>query len=255
MGGTDVHIDLAHSACDESTFQLLNQASAISFFSVKAKKIIQSIGPHWEDKLWVIPQGVMVPPIPDEHYSYGDREQFFRILLPAGLRRVKDVLHLLDAWIELDKQISNLKLTIVGEVLDEQVYAEVLQACDRYSFLEYVKPVLFEEMGKMYAKADVVVNTSIEEGQPTAVCEAMALGIPAIVRNNPGNVSVVTHEKTGWVYEDPMQFVQIINELRQDPMSTKQIVAEAKTFILTERSIEKEVLSYLKLLQQMGTKS
>jgi glycosyltransferase involved in cell wall biosynthesis len=254
MGGTDVHIDLAHSAYDEGTFQLLNQASSISFFSVEALKIVQSLGPHWEDKLWVIPQGVMLPPIPDEHQSYGDTEQFFRILLPAGLRRVKDVLHLLDAWIDLDKQISNLKVTIVGEVLDERVYAEVLQACDRYSFLEYVKPVLFEEMGKMYANADVVVNTSIEEGQPTAVCEAMALGIPAIVRKNPGNVSVVIHEKTGWVYEDPMQFVEIIQKLRQYPIRRKQIVADAKTFILTERSIEKEVLSYLGLLQQMGTR-
>jgi glycosyltransferase involved in cell wall biosynthesis len=251
MGGTDVHIELVHSRCDDHTFELLNRASAISFFSGEAKKIVERLHPNWKDKLRVIPQGVMLPPMLDEHHSSEDKNRHFRILLPAGLRRVKDVLHLLDAWVELNKRIPNLKVTIVGEVLDEQVYAEVLQACATYSFLEYVKPVPFEEMGSMYATADVVVNTSIEEGQPTAVCEAMALGIPAIVRRNPGNISVVLHGKTGWVYEDPMQFVQIIQELRQHPIKRKQIVAEAKTFILTERSVEKEVLSYLRLLQQM----
>jgi glycosyltransferase involved in cell wall biosynthesis len=255
MGGTDVHIDLAHSECDEDTYQLLNQARAISFFSVEAMRIVEKLHSAWKDKLWVIPQGVMLPPIHDEHHPYEEKKQFFHILLPAGLRGVKDVLHLLNAWIDLDSRISNLKVTIVGEVLDEQVYAEVLQACDTYSFLEYVKPVPFEEMGKMYATADVVVNTSIEEGQPTAVCEAMALGIPAIVRHNPGNVSVVTHQRTGWVYEEPMQFVQIIENLRQDPTKRKQIIADAKTFILTERSVEKEVISYLRLLHQMGTEN
>jgi glycosyltransferase involved in cell wall biosynthesis len=251
MGGTDVHIDLAHSPCDDDTFQLLSRASAISFFSVEAKRIVQRIHPDWKDKLWVIPQGVMLPPMSDEDHSSADEKRYFHILLPAGLRKVKDVLHLLDAWIEIDKRIPNLKVTIVGEVLDEQVYAEVCQACAEYSFLEYVGSVPFEEMGDMYATADVVVNTSVEEGQPTAVCEAMAMGIPVIVRNNPGNRSVVTHGKTGWVYEEPMEFVDNIQKLRQHPTQRKQIIANAKTFIFTELSVEKEVLSYLRLLKQM----
>jgi glycosyltransferase involved in cell wall biosynthesis len=255
MGGTDVHIELAHSRCDDHTFELLNRASAISFFSGEAKKIVERLHPNWKDKLRVIPQGVMLPPTPDEHLSSEDKSRYFRILLPAGLRRVKDVLHLLDAWVELDKRIPNLKVTIVGEALENQVHAEVLQACATYSFLEYVKPVPFEEMGSMYATADVVVNTSIEEGQPTAVCEAMAMGIPVIARNNPGNVSVVTHEKTGWVYDDPMEFVDIIQVLRQHPTKTKQIVDNAQMFIRTERSVEKEVDSYLRLLQQMSKKN
>jgi glycosyltransferase involved in cell wall biosynthesis len=252
MGGTDVHVDFAQSLIDETTLQLLEQATYITFFSEEAKEIVKKIKPTWVDKLKVVPQGVMLPPqVIEKEHAVVEKKQFYRILLPAGLRKVKDVLHLLEAWIELDTLIPNLKVTIVGEALEEQVYTDVLQACSMYSFLEYVKPVLFKEMGTLYTEADVVVNTSIEEGQPTAVCEAMALGIPVIVRHNPGNVSVVRHNDTGLVYKDPLQFVPLTQELRSHPSKRKQMVANAETFIRTERSVEKEIHAYLGLIELM----
>ncbi|WP_158234849.1 glycosyltransferase, partial [Pseudomonas sp. 2995-1] len=73
-------------------------------------------------------------------------------------------------------------------------------------------PIAFEEMGNIFAEADLVINSSYEEGQSTAVCEAMGLGVPVIVRKNAGNCSVVTHEKTGFVYEDPTQFIDLVKE-------------------------------------------
>lgn len=250
MGGTDVHVDFIQSSLQISTISLIEKASFITLFSEGAKSIMKRINLDWTEKLKVVPQGVMLPKLTKRVRPLSMATNSYHILLPAGLRKVKDVLHLLSAWVDLQQEVPELKVTIIGEVLEEKVYKEVKEACSRYPFITYQAAVPFSEMGQWYEKASLVVNTSIEEGQPTAICEAMGLGIPVIARENAGNRSVITHGETGFLYEQPSQFVALVQQLLQNPEEQKEMAEKAKLYIQTERSIRQEVNSYIQLLKQ-----
>ncbi|MGJ9382169.1 glycosyltransferase [Salipaludibacillus sp. CF4.18] len=249
MGGTDVHVDLAEKGWSETTVNLVNQSTAVVCFSEEARKMVVEVNPDWQGKVKVVPQAVIPPKRTDQG---SNKDEKFEILLPAGLRPIKDVLHLLDAWKDLDKQIPFLKVKVIGEALDKDVEREVLAACDYYSFLEYHSTVSFDEMGNVYAEADVVINTSKEEGQSTALCEAMALGIPVIARNNAGNRELIKHGKTGYIYQYPSEFPELINRIRKNPLETKRMTERAQAYFQHERTVEQETTDYLSIFKSLS---
>jgi glycosyltransferase involved in cell wall biosynthesis len=251
MGGTDVHVDFIGSSLPVRTIKVIEKASFITLFNEGARSIMERINKDWTEKLKVIPQGVMLPKLTRSTSPFSTATDPYHILLPAGLRRVKDVLHLLSAWIDLQQIFPQLKVTIMGEVLEDDVYKEVIEACSRYPFITYQAAVPFSDMGQWYEKANLVVNTSVEEGQPTAICEAMGLGVPVIARENAGNKSVITHGETGFLYEQPTEFVALVQQLIQNPEKQREMVEKAKVYIQTERSIQQEVTSYVQLFKRM----
>lgn len=50
-------------------------------------------------------------------------------------------------------------------------------------------------------KSDVYLSTSLYEGLPISIIEAMSIGLPIIASNVTGNCDVVIHGKTGYLYE------------------------------------------------------
>jgi glycosyltransferase involved in cell wall biosynthesis len=269
MGGTDIHVDLTQNSCDKETYRFLEKASFVTLFNPEAKMILQGIQDEWESKLRIIPQGLLLP---DQVKSQNNdltrrdnqllnngtlesigqsKKDSFIILLPAGLRRIKDVLHLLNAWIALHQQIPNLKVVLIGEALENEVLEQVLEASKSHPFLEYRGPIPFHEMPNIYEQSDLVINTSLEEGQPTAICEAMMLGIPVIARDNAGNRSVIRHGINGFIYQEPQDFIALVEKMRGNPMLTKELAMNGQKYIKEERTIEKEIASYLELFQKM----
>ncbi|WP_202078237.1 glycosyltransferase [Caldalkalibacillus salinus] len=257
MGGTDIHMQLSQRDLTQAEFAFVDKAQYVTLFTQEAKEILSQHNPAWESKLVVIPQGIELPTMPEKNgpltgeveESADDRP--FHILLPAGLREVKDVLHLLPAWEHLYNKDRRLKVTIIGEVLEQPVLQDVKSACQAYPFLQFQDSVSFQQMGSLYAQADLVINTSKQEGQPTAVCEAMGLGIPVIVRDNPGNRSFVTHGQTGYVYQEPRDFVHLVDELINHPEKTERMVKKAQHFVQSILSVEKEIQAYLNLLTKL----
>ena len=257
MGGTDVHIDLKKGEYTQVTLDLMEKASYITLFNNEAKQIITKLQPAWVKKLVMVPQGVFFPeftdglPSPSVMTEPGIRREGFHLLLPAGLRKVKDVLHVLDAWITLAERIPGFHVTIIGEALEEDVLLQVNQVQESYSFINYRHAVPLREMLQIYHEADVVINTSIEEGQPTALCEAMALGIPVIVRDNPGNRSVVTQGVTGFIYQTKEQFITYVECVHENQTLVEQMIQRARSFIYQQRNMEQEIRAYIQLLDSL----
>lgn len=71
----------------------------------------------------------------------------------------------------------------------------------------YHPPVAQPVLWSWMRQADVVLNTSISEGQSAAVLEALALGCVVVARRNEGNAAVVAHGETGFLYSDPEEAV------------------------------------------------
>ena len=74
-----------------------------------------------------------------------------------------------------------------------------------------------EEALALINTLDIYMQTSLWEGLPFTVIEAMVLGKPVLATNVVGNKDAVAHEHTGYLQNTTETFLDRINALKQDP--------------------------------------
>lgn len=247
MGGTDINIDLQKSMTEEM-FLFLDKAAFITVFTEDAREKVIQLYPDWKDKSVMISQGVWLP----WKKSTLKGKLKPRILLPAGLRPVKDVLHVLPALDDLVNSYHNLDFTILGAKLDETVYQEVQKSAEQRSWMKYVGVVPYEVMKVWYDQAQLILNTSISEGQSLALMEAMALGRPVIARKNAANLQLIQDKQTGWLYETIDEFKEAVHSIVNDDILRENVIMQAKKWVQVHHSPEKEIQSYIDLYKRMN---
>ncbi len=149
----------------------------------------------------VIPNGVDVGSI--------RRKAEPRAVLPAGfdgaplvgivarLERVKAVDVFLRAASIVAAERPEARFVVAGEGPmrpELEALAVTLGLGDRVAFLGWVDPAV-----ALIARLDVCVLTSVSEGMPITVLEAMALGVPVVATGVGGVPEVVEHGRTGLV--------------------------------------------------------
>lgn len=113
------------------------------------------------------------------------------------LRPVKGQLYLAQAIREIVKKQGNIKVLFVG--FKDSGYFEEIQAVINEDGLS--KYFIFtgdrRDIAEILSIIDIYVLSSISEGFPNAVLEAMAAGKPVIATNSGGSPEAVIHKKTG----------------------------------------------------------
>jgi glycosyltransferase involved in cell wall biosynthesis len=242
MGGTDINIDL-QANLDEDVFSFLNSAAFITVFTEDAKEKVKQLFSGWAEKTIVIPQGIWLP----WTISSKTVEMTPRILLPAGLRPVKDVLHTLPALDELIVDYPNMNFTILGAKLEVEVHKQIQIEAEKRQWLKYAGVVPYEVMKIWYENSQIVINSSISEGQSLALMEAMAVGTPVIARKNAANLQLIRHKETGWLYETKCDFIEAVHSIIQDVPLRNQVIHQAKEWVSQHYSPEKETFDYINL--------
>lgn len=245
-GGTDVNIDIFKAAHKEKIDHVLTNARAITVFSNDAKEKIASVYPKLEGNVHIVKQSVWLPD-QENRLAQQMSSGFPRILLPAGLREVKDVLFVLPALIKLKEKFPSLTFTILGAELEPDVVRKVKNAQKSYSWISYYPEVSLEEMTSVYRQFDMIINSSVSEGQSSALLEAMSLGIPVVARANGGNKSIVVDGETGFLFQNVEEFYEEVITLLSNNSLQKQLIEKAKGYVETNHSLKEEINSFLKL--------
>ncbi|WP_158555901.1 glycosyltransferase [Peribacillus glennii] len=246
MGGTDINIDLQEDM-EEEMFAFLDHAKFITVFTEDAKEKVNHLAPEWGEKTIVITQGIWMP----WNISKRSQEMIPRILLPAGLRPVKDVLHVLPALDRLKEDYTDMDFTILGANLDGNVHAEIQKAAMSRNWMKYAGVVPYEVMKIWYETAQIVINTSQSEGQSIALMEAMAMGRPVIARNNEANRALISHGRTGWIYETMPEFAEAVHSIVNDRFMREMVVQQARDWIIEHCSPEEEAIAYHQLYRKI----
>ncbi|MDA1169397.1 MAG: glycosyltransferase family 4 protein [bacterium] len=66
-------------------------------------------------------------------------------------------------------------------------------------FVSYIGMVPYDQLEKSYQYADIFVLTSLSEGMPSVILEAMAAGLPIIASNVGGNNEIVHEGENGFL--------------------------------------------------------
>ena len=141
----------------------------------------------------------------------------FRMLYVGRLSAEKNVKAAIEATAGLGasgRGAGAVTLTVVGagplgDVLHDQ--AQSLGVVGRVDFLGVIDQ---RALPQTYAEADAFVLPSFTEGHPKALIEAMACGLPCIVSNRGGNLSLVQDGVTG-LHFDPDRPGELAERLRR----------------------------------------
>ncbi|MBJ6726496.1 GPMC system family 4 glycosyltransferase [Geomesophilobacter sediminis] len=247
LTGTDVY----QSLIDQHAFitrEALQGAVRLVAFHPSIKRRVAEQLPTVEDRIVVIPQGV---PIPEKTVS--DRKPAEVVfLLPAGVRRVKNVLFPLKPLAELYQREPGIRFELVGPVLDPEYAVEVLDAMESCPFAHYQGGVRHDEMTELYRDADIVINCSLfEGGMANAVLEGMAYGKALLVSDIEGNRSLIEDGVTGLLYRDAAEFVEKAQRLVTDPRLREQLGQAARTLVQTKYPPEQEGRAYYELYREI----
>eukprot|EP01135_Chromosphaera_perkinsii_P011232 Nk52_evm13s2367 gene=Nk52_evmTU13s2367 len=179
-------------------------------------------------------------------------------ILPASIRPVKDPMYLLDVFAKWRQSNPKVTLMIIGRELDEeygtvfkQKLASLREMYETSCGIEFIGEVPQSTFHACLHDCFAVVNSSVSEGMSNVILEAMALQIPVIARENPGNSSLIKHEETGMLFDKPEEFIECATTLINHPELYKDIVRESTYHVNKYHSYPKEIQSYKDLIFQI----
>ena len=242
LGGTDVNIDLHERAKGEVIRRVIAEAAAVVAFNEELKTALLALIPEARSKVFLIPQAVeLAPPelVDETEDDAARRRERLRaaldvttdeqlLLLPAGVRPVKDVLWAVEAISKWHASDPRICLRIVGPVLDAK-YAQTVEATlaalaaapATARAVRYVGALPRAQLHEAMRLAAMVLNTSESEGQCNSLLEAMLAGTPVVARANPGNTSLLVapgtvHQRYGLLGTTPEELVSQAQRLLAD---------------------------------------
>jgi len=245
MTGTDLNHDLFEKAGRDLVLECTANASAIHVFNHEAKSILVNADHRLYSKIHVIHQGTDLLPV-----TKSNRGEIrpFTFFLPAGMRKVKNIPAAIHMLLKLRLHGYDFNLLLAGPILEEAEGKTILELVQRnYDWIHYAGAVAHVEMGRLYEKADVVLNSSITEGQPAAILEGMQAELPVLVSGNNGNRSIVKHNENGLIYETECQFLNYAEQLLLDAPLRKRLSIAASQFIKKQHSSTHEANALLDL--------
>lgn len=154
--------------------------------------------------------GRFAPLTPEEKREMRDLFNYtphhFLMIYAAEFNANKNHELLLRAMAKLKDSVPSARLLLAGEgpLLDEcRTLAVQLGVAPQVDFLGYRK-----DLHQLLPMCDVAVASSLREGLPVNIMEAMACGLPVVATRNRGHGELVLEGKSGFVVEpgDPDEF-------------------------------------------------
>ncbi len=190
--------------------------------NVQDYRIIRSWNPRTRAEL--IGNGIQLPAV-DSTYT-ARRKPEYTLSCIARFEEVKNHRMLIDAVGRMRAAGLNVRLVCFGKgetQADIEAYVREMNLEAQVDFRGYVDNVI-DHLGEV----DLNVLTSIKEGAPRALIEAMALGIPSVCTDVKGSREVVVDGVTGRLVpvDDVEGFATAVMGMLDDPVA-RQAMSEA----------------------------
>ena len=248
LTGTDVYQALSDQRKPEVHAVLRGAARLVAFHACVKRRLAVHL-PSLEERATVIPQGVELPTLAGTAAGEGGT---FTFLLPSGLRPVKNVMFPLQPLALLHAVHPQIRLLLVGPVLDPVYATEVMDALEQYPFARYLGAVQHDAMGELFSAADVVLNSSfIEGGMANSVLEALAYAKALLVTDIEGNRSIIKDCVNGLLYRDAEEFRVKAEHLVTDGQLRGRLGRNGRALVRDKYTPEKEARAYLELYQEI----
>jgi glycosyltransferase involved in cell wall biosynthesis len=253
MTGTDYNSEMQP---DMQT--ALSPAGALIVFHAEAAKSVQARFPELADRVHVIAQAVEVPEANScsrekvrSTWNLSFEEPVF--FMAAGLRPVKNIGYALEAFARFGQKNPRARLLLAGPCLDEQESDRVLSLGKSIDGFEYCGELPRTQVLELMSAADIFLNTSLNEGMPGAVMEAMAAGRAVIATDVTGNRALIESMRTGILVplQAPEALLGACETLAADARLRRQLGDQARLFVREHFCREAELQAHEELYRKV----
>ncbi len=256
FGGTDLYEPM-HELQQKQMARAVAGAARLIAFSPENRARAEWMWPNIAGRVELLPQAVDVEERESDfslRASLGLSEDDLLYVLPTGIRRVKDPLHVVEAFSAWHLVDPRMHLAIVGAVLEPDYAEGALGVLGTRPGIHYVPALPRPKMLAAMVEADAVLNTSLSEGMCGVLLEAMCLGTPVLARRNAGNESLVVHGHTGLLYDSPAELVCWAQALALSPELAGRLAQTAQVRAVSSHAPAREREAYVRITEEMGSR-
>lgn len=147
------------------------------------------------------------------------------IVFVGSLREVKDPLNLIEVFKIVSERTTDVDLQIVGDGPLRQAVKKKIEDYGLQNRVTMHGAVSHQIALDILASSEIYVSTSIEEGLPTSLIEAMALGKAVVTTRVGGVPEIVVDGENGLLTPPrlPEKMAQSIEQLLKDPALAKKL--------------------------------
>jgi glycosyltransferase involved in cell wall biosynthesis len=175
---------------------------------------------------------------PEARARFGLRPDEFVIGAVGRLEPQKDFPRLIDAFARIVPEMPRARLVIAG---DGSLRAELQAQIERLGLQRTCRLLgHVDDVRMLHHAFDLYVQSSIYEGTPNAVLEAMALESPIVATDAGGTAELARHGQEGLIvpYSDTDALVHALMAATRDEAATRARVAAARRRVETDLSFE-----------------
>jgi len=151
--------------------------------------------------------------------------------------------------------INNIRITFAGSEVDKGYLSELTQLAERFEVSNQICFMGFvNDIERLYSQHDAVLLTSVVEGMPMCILEAMRAG-RAVIATDVGGVSeLLEHGQTGYLLKspDPEALAEIWKELLNKPDILERMGNKAYQIFMEKFTLDEQAEKYLKLINSQS---
>lgn len=249
--GTDINFDLTGPQKGQALEALL-KARKVVVFNPELGRQLTAIEPRLQSRQAVVPQGVdlpAAPPVSRRELGLSADDTVF--VIPSGLRPVKNLDLALDGLEIAYRGHQGIYLLILGAAADAAYTDHIKSRLSALKWARYLGEIPHQNIGGILQAADVVLNTSLAEGQPQGALEAMSLGKPCILTAVPGNLGIIRDGQHGYYINSAPELAAAALKLAQSPSLRNGMGNNARQLVNDRYSAEAELDAYHRLYQDL----
>ncbi|CAC5413406.1 unnamed protein product [Mytilus coruscus] len=252
IGGTDVNEDYRNQDKMTVMTQSVLSSRKIIVFSNGLRQKVQELWPEIpQNKIIEIKQGVQTCPSKfslagyiQKHHSDVYTTDMAICICVGSIRPVKNPLYLVEEFSKLHERRQNIIYVICGQVVDEEYGKSFRTKIDSLPGVIFIPGLPLTDAHAAIQQSFAYINCSNSEGMALAILEAMTLRVPVIVRDIDGNKDIVEHGVNGFVFSNPKQCIEHVEQLLLDKLLRDNTVQGASEYVQREHSVDSERNKY-----------
>jgi glycosyltransferase involved in cell wall biosynthesis len=237
--------------------QLARSTRVLVAVSTAVKDDLVALGVAPADQIRVIPLGLELEPLAGVlprgslRREAGVADDAPLIGIVGRLTAIKDVPTFLAAAAEIRARVGEARFAVVGDgelrgVLEAEAATRGLSGVVHFHGWRY-------NMAEVYGDVDVAVNTSLNEGTPVALIEAMAAGRPVVATRVGGTADLLGQGDRG-ILVAPTDVAAIANavcDVLKGGAAVQNRTAAARTYVLAQHGVGRLVRDIDGLYREM----
>ncbi len=216
-----------------------------SIFGNKFKKILSR-------KLKIIH-----PPVTITAKAERANTEYLRIICVASISARKNQLAILTAMKNLQSHHRKISLKLVGPIVEDYYFKSLTDYIDLYNIKNVEFITWSDNVSQLMDEADVFVLTSLNEGVPRVLREALVASMPIIATNVGGVSEAVIDNETGFLLktDNVQELIDAIDRFIDEPELLKTMGCKARQLAVDKFAKENWGRLYNSMLKSMIAKN